>query len=168
MRPSLRKRDQLARCLFKENSCVSQIFMLSWLQNKSFNHRFSSFPYEISTVPSDLTQEKSPIPSTTPLSPVASRASVSDQSQTSDARVIRIQAQGQERDKSKHKFVYSKQRENEYPWVNPLENISLIVCFAETASITRYQAEVVFQFVCQFGPAEDSTLDNFHWLIRSK
>ena len=57
-----------------------------------------------STVPSNSMQEKSPVPATTPLSPAASRASVSDQSETSDTRINR--AQGQERDKSKHKFVY--------------------------------------------------------------
>ena len=122
----------------------------------------------MSTVPWDLTQEKSPVPATTPLSPAASRASISDQSQTSDACIIRIQAQGQERDKSKLQFFYSKQWENEYPLVNPLENVSLTVCFVETASVTRYQAEVVFQFICQFVHAKDSTLDNFHQLIKSK
>ena len=96
------------------------------------------------------------------------RASVSDQSQTSDAHVNRVQAQGQGGDKSKHKFVYLKQWKKEYPWVNPLENVSLIVCFAETTSIKRYQTEVVFQFACQYGPTKDSTLDNIHQLIKFK
>ena len=54
---------------------------------------------EISTVPLDLMQGKS-------LILAASRASVSDQSQTSDAHINRVQVQGPERDKSKHKFVY--------------------------------------------------------------
>ena len=39
--------------------------------------------------------------------------------------------------------VYSKLWEKEYPWVNPLEKVSLTVCFVETTSITQYQAEVV-------------------------
>ena len=121
MRPSLRKRDQLAHCLFKGKLLRITNFHVIMAAKQKFQSLILQFPIktarinEISTIPSDLMQEKLPIPSTTPLYPAASRASVSDQSQTSDACVIRIQAQGQERDKSKHKFVYSKQWENEYP-----------------------------------------------------
>ena len=57
-------------------------------------------------------QEKSPIPATTP---AAAQDSDSDQSQTT-------------RGKSKHKNVYSKQWENEYPWVYPVENFTGLMC----------------------------------------
>ena len=174
MQANLRKRDQLTRCLFQGKLLRITNFHVIMAAKQKFWLSILQFPIktarinEISTVPSDSTQKKSPIPATTPLSELHPRASVSDQSQTSDAHVNRVQAQGQGGDRSKHKFVYLKQWEKKYPWVNPLENVSLIVCFAETTSIKRYQTEVVFQFACQYGPTKDSTLDNIHQLIKSK
>ena len=94
MRPSLRKRDQLARCLFQGKLLHNPNFHVIMAAKQKFQSLILQFPIktarinEISTVPSDLIQEKLPNSSTTPLFPAASKASVSDQNQTSDARVI--------------------------------------------------------------------------------
>ena len=100
------------------------------------------------------------------------RANVSNQSQTSDAHVNRVQAQGQERDKSKQVCLFKAVGEGVSLGQSIGEcQFDCLLCrnnFNHTIPSRSCLPICLPVCLCQFGYTENSALDNIHQLIKSK